>query len=74
MAAKKTNFLFCKNSHMTKIWKTPFPKEFFNKIELKVREQKYIHIFETKFEKVTVSKWQPKQVLWHCTIMLIYVY
>ena len=35
-----------KKSHMTKIWKTTFPKEFFNKIWLKVEEHEYIYIFE----------------------------
>ena len=50
MAAKKTNFGFA-NSHVTKIWKTTFPKEFFNKIWLKVKEHEFIYIFEIKFEK-----------------------
>ena len=38
---------------MTKIWKTTFPKEFFNKIWLKVGKYKYIYIFEIKFEKIS---------------------
>ena len=47
----KNKFSFRKNSHVTKIWKTTFPKEFFNKIWLKVKEHEYIYIFEIKFEK-----------------------
>ena len=34
----KNESLFRANSHVTKIWKTTFSKEFFNKIWLKVRE------------------------------------
>ena len=49
--AAKNKFSFRKNSHVTKIWKTTFPKEFFNKIWLKVKEHEYIYIFEIKFEK-----------------------
>ena len=40
--AAKNKFRFAKNSHMTKIWKTTFPKEFFNKIWLKVGKYEYI--------------------------------
>ena len=40
---------------MTKIWKTTFPKEFFDKIWLKV-EYEYIYICEIKFEKVILFK------------------
>ena len=43
----KNKFSFRKNSHVTKIWKTTFPKEFFNK----VGKYEYIFIFEIKFEK-----------------------
>ena len=49
MAAKKRFFCFAK-SHVIKIWKITFPKEFFNEIWLKV-EYEYIYIFEIKFEK-----------------------
>ena len=35
-------------SHVTKIWKTVFPIEFFSKIWLKVIEYKYIYIAEKK--------------------------
>ena len=45
--AAKNKFSFRKNSHVTKIWKTTFPKEFFNK----VGKYEYIFIFEIKFEK-----------------------
>ena len=31
---------------MTKIWKTAFPKEFFNEILVKVTEHKHIYIAE----------------------------
>ena len=50
----KNKFLFRKNSHVTKIWKTTFPKEFFNEIWLKV-EHEYIYIFEIEFEKKNYS-------------------
>ena len=40
-----------KSSHVTKIWKNTFPKEFFYKIWLKVEIYEYIYIFEIKFEK-----------------------
>ena len=51
MAAKKKNeFSFRKSSHVTKIWKTTFPMEFFNEIWLKVGEHETIYIFEIKFE------------------------
>ena len=47
--------------------------EFFNEIGSKVEEHEYIYIFEKKIEnKYSVYKWRSKQVLWHCTIMLIY--
>ena len=45
------NLLFRENSHVTKIWKTPFPMEFFNEIWLKVGEHEYIYIFEIKLKK-----------------------
>ena len=48
--AAKNEFSFRENSHVTKIWKTTFPKEFFNEIWLKVGEHEYIYIFEVKFE------------------------
>ena len=38
MAAKK-RICVSQNSHMTKIWKTTFPEEFFNKIGLKVGDR-----------------------------------
>ena len=49
--AAKNELSFRKKSHVTKIWKTTFPNEFFNKIWLKVKEHEYIHIFKIKFEK-----------------------
>ena len=50
MAANKQIFVSRKKS-LTNIWKTTFPKEFLNKIWLKVEEHEYIYILETKFEK-----------------------
>ena len=44
MAAKKHFVLFCKTRHVTKICKTTFPKELFNKIWIKVEEHEYIYI------------------------------
>ena len=38
MAANKLISISRKNGHMTVIWKTTFPKEFFNEIWLKVGE------------------------------------
>ena len=66
-------YLFRENSHVTKIWKIPFPKNFFNKNWLKVGEHEYIYIPEIKFGKnCSVYKiWRPKQFLSHCAIMLI---
>ena len=37
-------FSFYEQSFLTKIWKTPFPKEFFNEILVKVWENEYIYI------------------------------
>ena len=59
----KNEFSLREKSHVTKNWKTTFPKEFFNKIGLKVAEHEYIYIFEIKFEKnYSVSKWWPNKV------------
>ena len=52
-------FSFRKNSHVTKILKTTFPKDFFNKIwlnMLKVGKYKYIFIFEMKLEKIILFR------------------
>ena len=55
-------FLFCVISILAKIWKTTFPKEFFNEIWLKVGEYEYIYITEIRFLKnYSVLKWRPKQ-------------
>ena len=43
-----------KSSHVTKIWKTTFPMDFFDEIWLKVGEHEYIYIFEIKFEKKNI--------------------
>ena len=40
---------------MTELWKNTFPKDFFNKIWLKV-EHEYTYISETKFEKIILFK------------------
>ena len=50
MAAKKQIFISQK-SHVTKIWKTTFPKEISIKLWLKVEENEYIYIFEIELEK-----------------------
>ena len=52
----KANFAFHEKSHLPKIWKTIFPKEFFNVIWLKAEEHEYIYIFEIKFEKDVLFK------------------
>ena len=45
-----------------KFEKNTFPKEFFNKIWLKVGEHKYIYITEITFKKnYSILKWRPKQ-------------
>ena len=41
----KNEFSFCEKSHVTKIWKKKLPKEFLDKIWLKVEEHKYIYIW-----------------------------
>ena len=51
-------FLFRVISILAKIWKTTFPKEFFNEIWLKVGEHEYIYIV-----KNSILKWWPKQFL-----------
>ena len=42
-------FSFIDISILAKIWKTTFPKEFFNVIWLKLGDHKYINIAEIKF-------------------------
>ena len=56
-------FLFRVISILAKIWKTAFPKEFFNEIWLKVGEHEYIYITEIAFwkKKYSVLNWRPKQ-------------
>ena len=49
----KNEFSFRKKSR-DQSSKTTFPKEFFNKIWLKVKEYEYIYIFEIKFEKKNI--------------------
>ena len=49
------NFRFT-TSHVTKIWKTFFPKEFFDKIWLKVGKREYIYISEIKFDRIILLK------------------
>ena len=67
----KYKFSFHKNNHMTKIWKTTFPKEFFNKMLLRVEECESIYIAEIKFWKKIYLKMAAKQFLPHPK-MLIY--
>ena len=45
----KNEFSFRENSHVTELRKTTFPKEFFNKIWLKVKDQAYIYIWWLHF-------------------------
>ena len=52
----KSESSFNKNSHVTKILKNTFPKEFFNEIWLKVEEHECIYIFVIKFEKIILFK------------------
>ena len=55
-------FLFRVILILAKIWKTTFPKEFFNEIWLKVGEHEYIYITEITFKKnYSVLRWRPKQ-------------
>ena len=56
--AVKNDFSFCKNSHVTKIWKNHFPNGIFQwnlTQSLKVGKHEYIYIFEIKFEKKKYS-------------------
>ena len=52
--AAKNRIYVSQKSHLTKIWKTTFPKEFSNKICLKVEKHEYIYIFEMQFEKKNI--------------------
>ena len=47
----KNRFSFRVISISTKIWKTTYPKEFFNEIWLKLGDHRYINIAEIKFGK-----------------------
>ena len=59
---QKKRFLFRVISISAKIWKTTFPKEFFNEIWRKVGEHEHIYITEITFKKkYSVLKWRPKQ-------------
>ena len=48
--ALNNRFSFQVISISAKIWKTTFPKEFFNEIWLKLGDHEYINIAEIKFE------------------------
>ena len=63
MAAKK-RFSFREKSHVNKIWKTTFPKEFCNEIWLKAEEHEYIYICEIKFEKNILFKKGGQNKFW----------
>ena len=66
-------FLFRVISILAKIWKTTFPKEFFNEIWLKVGEHEYIYITEITFlKKIFHFKMAAKTIFRYCAIMLIY--
>ena len=63
MAANERNFFLAKTSHVIKIWKITFPKEFVNKIWLEVEKHEYIYIFEITFHthtKKNALQWRPK--------------
>ena len=72
--AANNRFLFRIISILTKIWKTTFPKEFFNAIWLKKGEHEYIYIAEITFKKILRFKMAAKTIFWYCAIMLIYAY
>ena len=60
------------------MWKTTFPKEFFNEIWPKVEEHEYIYIFKIKFEKkIILFKNGGRNKFWDivqlCIFMLISV-
>ena len=57
---QNNRFLFRIISILAKIWKTTFPKEFFNEIWLRVGEQEYIYNTELTFKNYSVLKWRPK--------------
>ena len=66
-------FSFCVISILTKIWKTTFPKVFFNEMWLKVGEHEKIYISEIKFRKKLFHfKMAAKTIFWYCVIILIY--
>ena len=44
-----TDFHFASDSILAKIWKTTFPKKFFNEIWLKLGDHEYINTAEIKF-------------------------
>ena len=67
----KNEFSFREKSHVTKIWKTTFSKEFFNKIWLKFQEHEYNYIFEIKFEKNKKKKNKFCDIAQLCPFMLI---
>ena len=70
MVAKK--FVISRKIHVTKNWKTTFPKYFFNKIWLKVEEHENIYIFEIKLEKnILFKNGGQNKFPWHCAIMPI---
>ena len=77
MAAKKQIFVCLAK---TVVWpnfegkKNTFPKEFFNKIWLKVGEHEYtyLHLWNKLWKKLFCLKMVVKTSLSHCTIMLIF--
>ena len=57
---QKNKFSFRENSHVTKIWKTTFPMEFFNEIWLKVGKHACLTRLKRRHEKRNNgSKWTP---------------
>ena len=70
----KYQFSFRENSHMTKIWRTTFLKEFFNEFLFKAWEYEYIYIAIIKFGKqLNPFKMTAKTFLSRSFKMLIYV-
>ena len=65
---RNNQFLFRVISILAKMWKTTFPKEFFNEIWLKVGEHEYIYITEITFlNKLFRLKMAAKTIFWYWT-------
>ena len=56
-------FFFCEHGHVTEIWKTTSPKDFFNEILGKVGEHEYIYIADIKFKEKHFLSYRQKFML-----------